>query len=146
MEGSGVERGAWLGCNPCGDKRSSGNLPEKISVALAAEEMCQQLMKYDFQGKLQFSYQWRESTSLTRRRGWKWRDINRNCDYIMPGTYLLPKDTLRENWAIGEAPDRHTKFIIVAITSAWKIKLICTDQPICALADGTGVALVKSTV
>lgn len=40
----------------------------------------------------------------------------------MPGTYLLPKDTLSENWAIGEAPDRYTKFIIVAITSSMENK------------------------
>lgn len=56
MEGLGVERKVWLGCNPSGDKRRPGNLPKKISVALAAEETCQQLMKYDLKGKLKFSY------------------------------------------------------------------------------------------
>lgn len=56
MEGSGVERRAWLGCSPHGDQRRSGSLPKKISVALAAEEMCQQLMKYDLKGELKSSY------------------------------------------------------------------------------------------
>lgn len=56
MEGSRVERKAWPVYTPQGDKRNSGNLPEKISVALAAEEMGQQLMKYDLKGKLKFGY------------------------------------------------------------------------------------------
>lgn len=42
-------------------------MPKKISVALTAEEICQQLMKYDLKGKLKSSYECRESTSLGQR-------------------------------------------------------------------------------